>query len=154
MSTSSPHSARLTQHHELIVRLERAFGASGPAIVAAYLFGSVARNESGPMSDVDVAVLFDQHTVAAGDRLTAAARLEHVLGRESVHPVQVVVLNDASPSLVHRALRDGVLLAGAGDPRRVAFEARAMAEYLDFQPLLERLDLAIIARSREGRLGA
>ena len=31
-----------------------------PGLVAAYLFGSVARGEAGPGSDVDVAVLLEQ----------------------------------------------------------------------------------------------
>ena len=46
---------------------------SGLPVVAAYLFGSVARLEAGPLSDLDVAVLFD--TATAPDARVAAAEI-------------------------------------------------------------------------------
>lgn len=126
---------------------------SGLPVVAAYLFGSAARLEAGPLSDLDVAVLFDAAT-APDARVAAAARLHTLLDHVSPRPVQVVVLNDAPPLLRHRVLRDGVVLAGEQDPRRVRFEGTALCEYLDVLPLLERVDRAVIARARAGRLGA
>ena len=138
---------------EVVAGLSRRLVTCGTHLVAAYLFGSVARSESGPLSDLDVALLFDGPSLDADARLAAAARCQTILATESSLPVQVSVLNEASPSFVHRVLRDGVILVGADDPRRVSFEARALAEYLDFQPLMDRFDRALMARAREGRLG-
>ncbi len=79
-----------------------------PGIAAAYLFGSCARDEARADSDVDVGVLFVEPpppTLGAPPR-RLEGRLEQALGR----PVQVIVLNDAPPDLVHRVMRDGVLL--------------------------------------------
>jgi hypothetical protein len=100
--------------------LRACFAAARPGLVAAWLFGSVARGTAGSRSDVDVALLFRRdppHTLA-GRQLLMAADLEALLGR----PVDLVVLNHASCDLVHRVLRDGRLLLDR-DPRiRVAFE--------------------------------
>jgi predicted nucleotidyltransferase len=121
--------------------------------VAAYLFGSTARGQASSSSDVDVAVLLDS-AVPPDARIAEAARLHSALDRVSERPVQVAVLNDAPPLLCHRVLRDGVLLAGDDDRRRVEFEAAALCEYLDVLPMIERYDEALLARARAGRLGA
>ncbi len=93
-------------------QLRRFFAQDGRDVVAAYLFGSVARGTHGPGSDVDIAVLLERPPPRTfeGLPLDLEARLEKVLGR----PVQLVVLNDAPPDLVHRVLRDGRLLLGPG----------------------------------------
>ena len=50
-------------------------------------------------------------------------------------PVDVVVLNRAPADLVHRVLRDGVLVLESDRRARVAFEVRARARYFDLEPL-------------------
>lgn len=49
--------------------------------------------------------------------------------------MQLVVLDQASPDLVHRVLRDGVLLLERDRSRRIDFEVRSRAEYFDLEPL-------------------
>jgi predicted nucleotidyltransferase len=100
-------------------------------IAAAYLFGSVARGTAGPRSDVDVGVLYAGAPPAGLGRFSLEGEIEEVLRR----PVQVVTLNDAPPDLVHRVLRDGILVCERDRPRRVAFEVRSRAEYFDLEPL-------------------
>jgi predicted nucleotidyltransferase len=113
----------------------RAFFAEGArGIVCAYLYGSEARGDAGPQSDIDVAVLL-RHAPAGtleGLGLDLASELEHRLGR----PVDVVALNHASPDLVHRVLRDGVLVHDSDPRARVAFETRSRSEYFDVLPYL------------------
>jgi predicted nucleotidyltransferase len=69
--------------------------------VAVYLFGSVARDEARPASDVDVGVLFASEPRATLDspQFALEGDLETVLGG----PVQVVALNRAPADLVHQA---------------------------------------------------
>jgi len=104
-------------------------------VVAVYLFGSVARGQAGPASDVDVAVLLaaDPRPDLDGLLLGEEAELEKTLGA----PVQLVVLNTAPCDLVHRVLRDGVLLLDRDPAARVRFEVRARNEFFDLQPVLD-----------------
>lgn len=105
-------------------------------MAALYLFGSQARGTAGRTSDVDLGVLFDvapQQTIDAYpvDLIDA---LTSVFGPH----VDVVVLDHASPDLVHRVLRDGRLLVNRNPSRRVAFEVQKRNEYFDIQPFLRR----------------
>jgi predicted nucleotidyltransferase len=105
-------------------------------LVAAYLFGSVARGTDRPESDVDVAILLQsapQRELGRG-RFSVEGDLERSLGR----PVQIVILNTAPPDLVHRVLRDGELLVERDRSARIAFEVRARNEYFDLLPVLQR----------------
>lgn len=107
---------------------------SQPAVVAVYLFGSVARGAAGPASDVDVAVLFARNPPAllAGPRFSLEGDLERALGR----PVDLVVLNDAPVDLRTRVLRDGRILIDRDRSARIAFEVRTRNEAFDLQPIL------------------
>ena len=116
--------------------LEREIPRLVPDLTAAYLFGSRAREDANAASDVDIALLY-QHTPAstlAARPFYAAAELESLLGT----PVDVVVLNDAPPDLVHRVLRDGVLILERDRSARIAFEVRARNDYFDLLPVLRR----------------
>src|SRR3970282_388461 len=110
-----------------------AFFDAEPAAIAVYLFGSTARGDAGPASDVDVAVLFDEPPPATlmGPGLSLAGRLEQQLGR----PVDLIILNAASADLVHRVLRDGDLLVDRDPSRRIRFEVARRNEYFDLQPI-------------------
>ena len=91
-----------------IETLRASFASADPSIVCAYLFGSVARGEHGGSSDVDVAVLFDPPPPAT--LLGPVSRLHGELENALARDVDLLVLNHAAPDLVHRVLRDGVLL--------------------------------------------
>lgn len=106
----------------------------GADLVCAYLFGSEARGEAGAESDVDLAVLFTKEPPPSLDGLglDIAADLEHALGRN----VDLVVLNRASPDLVHRVLRDGILIHEKDHAERVRFEVKSRSEYFDVLPYL------------------
>jgi len=105
-------------------------------IIAAYLFGSVARGTAGARSDVDVAVLYAAAPPATleGLPLDLEGRIGQLLGR----PVQVIVLNTAPVGLVHRVLRDGVLLLDSAKSARIRFEVRSRNEFFDLQPIVAR----------------
>jgi predicted nucleotidyltransferase len=118
-----------------------------------YLFGSVARGEAGPLSDVDLGLLFDP-ALSKESRWNAALALSGDLQRIDGPRIDVVILNEAPPALRDRVVREGRLLLDRDPPGRVEFEARALMEYLDFLPYIERFDRAILKRAREGRLGA
>ena len=105
------------------------------SVVAAYLFGSVARQQHNSRSDVDVAVLFDPPppNQLLGPLSVLRGTFEDALSR----PVDLVVLNHAPPDLVHRVLRDGVLLCDRVPQTRIAFEVQARNAYFDIKPYLD-----------------
>jgi hypothetical protein len=119
-------------------------------VALAYLYGSQARGESGPLSDVDIAVLF-------APNLSKQVRFQHVLnlgyelglmlGRDDV---QVVDLQEASPLLRHRVYYDGCLLYCPDDAVRVTFETTALRDYVDTAPLRRLKEKYLYQRFVEG----
>jgi predicted nucleotidyltransferase len=114
-------------------RLRAFFEADPRGALAVYLFGSVARREADPDSDVDVGILFAADPPATLDapQFAIEAALERVLGLT----VQVVALNRASADLVHRVLRDGRLVLDRDRSARIRFEVRSRNQYFDMAPI-------------------
>jgi predicted nucleotidyltransferase len=106
------------------------------AVVFAYLFGSAARGELAPSSDVDVAVFLDERTDPVEGRLAATVGLARHLGTDAL---DVVVLNSAPTALVGRVLVDRVVVLDRHPFRRHAFESKALREFHDFRLLERRL---------------
>jgi hypothetical protein len=124
------------QRDEALRRIRAHFAADPSDAVAVYLFGSVARDEARPGSDVDVAVLLRAEPRPGLQGLDL--RLEGDLERRIGCRVQLVVLNRAPADLVHRVLRDGVLVLDLDPSARIRFEVRARNEYFDLLPFLLR----------------
>lgn len=90
--------------------------AAAPASARVYLFGSAARDETGPDSDLDFLVI--ETTVE--DRAKESVRLRRAIGDVGV-PVDVIVLDSATAerragvpgTMVHHALTDGRLVDAA-----------------------------------------
>lgn len=103
-------------------------------VIAAWLFGSVARGTERADSDVDVAVLLGRRTrprTLDDLPLDLEAELASALGRS----VQVVVVDHAPADLVHRVLRDGRLLVDRDKAARIRFEVDARNRFFDMQPI-------------------
>jgi predicted nucleotidyltransferase len=122
-------------------------------VVAAYLFGSQARRDSGPLSDVDLAVWLADG-LEPGQRLRRQLALSgeaaSLLGTDEV---ELVVLNGAPPLLAQRVIRDGELLSDRSAPARVRLETDALIRYLDTIPLREELSRGLERRLAEGTFG-
>lgn len=125
----------------LQMRLGELLAGTAAPLVCAYLFGSSARGEARAGSDVDVAVLFAETPppTLLGPLAALRDELEAGLGRE----VDLVTLNRAPVDLIHRVLRDGILLLERDRGARIRFEVQARNEYFDLLPVLRRY--------REGR---
>jgi len=107
-----------------------------PDVVAAYLFGSVARGTDTSASDIDLAVLYASAPPAVLD--SPQRRLEDEFEREVKRSVQVVCLNTAPPDLGIRVLRDGVLVCERDRAARIRFEVKLRNEFWDLEPTLRR----------------
>lgn len=112
----------------------RQLGLSAPEAVAAiYLYGSVARGTARAGSDVDLGLLLRDAPPPglAGPASDFAATVERALQL----PVDAVVLNGAPADLVHRVLRDGVIVLDRDRAFRLRFEVQSRNEYFDLAPL-------------------
>jgi predicted nucleotidyltransferase len=124
-----------------------------PDVVAAYLFGSHARGEAGPLSDIDLAVWLDDSQDARQRlrrRLALTARVASLLGTDEV---ELVVLNGAPPLLAQRVIRDGERLAERSARERIRLETEAVIRYLDTIPLRQQLGRILERRLAEGTFG-
>lgn len=128
------------------------FLATQPDIVAAYLFGSVAKDRARPHSDVDIAVLL-QEGLTPFERFERRLRLMHELSAFCNREVDVVVLNDASLTLQNQVLRHGKLLSERDQAARIAFEVKARKMYYDWKPRMEFYYRSLVRELKEGGLG-
>lgn len=107
---------------------------AGPPLSLAVLFGSRATGRARPDSDVDIAIVPADASLALGLELALAARLSSALARE----VDLVRLDRASTLLRWQIARDGILLLAEPGWEWVRFRARAASEYADIADSLER----------------
>lgn len=127
--------------------------ASEP-IEIAYMFGSQARGDAGPLSDVDVAVLAcndvppDDYTAL---QLRLMTNLMRALQRDDV---EVVVLNRAPILLQHRVIRDGRVLLCRDELLRSRYEARVLVRYFDSRHLENLYNEGLMKRIMTEGLGA
>lgn len=111
-----------------------------PEVAAAWLFGSQVTEKAGPMSDVDIALLFKKDVAPDRDLF----RLESVITNEVEEALktEIDVVNLGRSKLVfqHNVLRTGRLLY-EGDPKtRVTFTTRVISDFCDFEPKLRFME--------------
>lgn len=143
---SIPRYNRLMNRQQIEDRTREVLATAGHDLVAAYLFGSVSRDTATAASDVDIGILLQSTPPGRlqGLRSDLEGLLEKALGRT----IQVVILNRAPADLVHRVLRDGILLVDRDRAVRIRFEVRARNEYFDLLPTLNRYrGRDVVARS-------
>ena len=127
--------------HGLLARLANVLEGR-EEILEAYLFGSHARGQAQPHSDVDVAVYVDEaraHDGAWGYQSQLTTDLMVALG---TNDVDVVVLNRASILLYHRVLRDGVRFLSRDLRATTNRAGQALSRYFDFLPQLDKMERA------------
>lgn len=111
---------------QIVEKITDCLAADG-RVKFAYLFGSVARGATGPLSDIDIAVYLDGRI----DRFNYQLKLMESLARAmKTENFDLVVLNDVTPLLGYEIIRSGVVLK-ENRSKRILFETRVMREYLD-----------------------
>ncbi len=103
-------------------------------VVAAYVYGSVARGTVLPTSDVDIALVLTESLPPYEGlqlELTIEGEVEEASG---ISPVDVRVINDAPLLVKGRILQEGIRVYEGGRQKRIAFEVLTLQQYHDFQP--------------------
>ena len=105
-------------------------------IALVYLFGSAIDGRFGPRSDLDLGVLFKNHDHPR-EILTKSALLQIDLARYLAHPVDLAILNFASPILQHGVLR-GKRIYAIHKASQEEFEEATHSAYKKFSKALDR----------------
>lgn len=118
-----------------------------------YIFGSFARERENRESDIDIAVIIDEsklkkinYSLLKKEYYTASAGF-------SLRPLDIVIMNTASPFLNHQVLKTGRILFDKNQNLRVRFTTKTIIEYLDFKPAQDVFLKAVADRFRRASIG-
>lgn len=115
-----------------------------PEVSAIYLYGSQARGDARPDSDVDFAVLTN------GPRLPPMRLwdLRMDLAADLRRPVDLVQLDTVSTILQREVIADGARLYAAAPIVADLFEVQVLREYADLKTRRHGIEADIVARGR------
>jgi len=123
--------------------LKGKFERLGVAIV--YLFGSKATGRESRLSDIDIGVVLKE------ELRNDTRNLYHTLyglftGIYLSGKLDIVFLQEASLSLQYSAVREGKILFESDPIFTADYEHHVMNQYLDFRPILNYFDNAVMDR--------
>ena len=121
----------------------RSILAEHPAVRLAVLFGSTARGDDTPRSDVDLAVLLE------GDDAGQLWEIDTAVGSALRRTIDLVDLRRAPPLLRLEIAREGVPIVERQEGAWVRFKARAMLDWWDWAPFARRFHELAARRLRE-----
>lgn len=103
-----------------------------------YFFGSQVKGKTGKLSDIDIAVYLNPK-ISEKERFNLKLKIqEDLIKKFKTENVDLVILNDSPPLLAHRILKEGKLIFSRKERERIFYETKAVMEYLDFKPFLEK----------------
>jgi len=114
------------------------------SVVVGFLFGSRARDDATPSSDIDIAVAFEERsaTTDSDRRLALSTDLAVALGTDEV---DIVDLRTASPGLIRAVFSEGTRLVGSEQEARRLREQLLVDADADPRSPAERFDDALAA---------
>ena len=116
----------------------------------AYLFGSVAQQRAGKLSDVDLAIFLDE-SLAKKERFDLELRLISDLGDIlKTHRLDLVIMNDAPIPLNFEIIKANYPLFIRDKNRKVDLEHYIMSRYLDRQYYDKRWADNLIKKTAKG----
>lgn len=120
-------------------------------ILFAYIFGSRATSKVHPESDLDIAVYLKEPLKDYTEKRLELIDLISTFTGEN--EIDLVILNKASPLVVHSVESTGKLLFSKNEEKRVQFIVKNLKEYLDLEIQLKICWSAIKKRIKEGKFG-
>lgn len=125
-----------------------------PDVAAAWVFGSRARGDHRPDSDIDVAILaargWDQRPDSLARLVAFRVEVPEAMGL-SDDQVDAVVAQEMKPLVAFALVRDGVLIYDRDPVLRVEWQIRAFHRGMDARRMSRMSWEARVARVREGR---
>ena len=117
------------QHQRIVNAACNVLAAALPEAWAIYVYGSFARGDERPDSDLDLAVLLAPGAKLP-DKLALISEVSQQVGRD----VDLVNLREAGLDLVHELLQNGEPLLVRRESDVLVWEAERMTDYAEFNP--------------------
>ena len=112
-----------------------------------YLFGSEVEGASGPLSDIDIGVVFKDKNIVYSDTRAVYNQLYNLFAEVFKNKdVDIVLLERAGLELKFDVISHGKIIFEASQEFRFSFEEKVNNFYLDFKPILEEFNQAILKR--------
>jgi len=118
-------------------KLLEKFFSKRKEIKFAYLFGSLAKGKNNKLSDIDIAVFVDKKLIYEKKHSYGykASLITDLMSELNTDKIDLVILNEATPLLAHRVIRDGILIYCKDDRARINFQVRTIHEYIDTEKI-------------------
>ena len=122
-------------------RLYNILAASEAILV--YFFGSQFKGQTGSMSDIDLAVLWQDNEQEP--MMKSLALQEIIKDKLNDERIEIGPLNGQSLSFCYIVINSGICIFGE-EERRVEYETHILNEYFDFSFLAEKYNLVFEER--------
>lgn len=121
-----------------------------PEVEAVYLFGSFARGEANPLSDVDLGVFFKRKTPKAFvlPEAEIAGELSDIVGRE----VEIQDLSLCKIDFAHRVISEGKLIYSGDEKERIELEEKILRDFFNLKPMLDEYYYYLSKIAKKGEL--
>ena len=110
---------------------------SGSPVLFAYLYGSHAKGQPHPFSDVDI-VVFAESTEPYADlnlELSFSLRLDELLNHR--YSTEIRIINNLHLTVVGDILQHGHLIYSRDEAKRVEYETQSRMAYFDFLHIVQ-----------------
>ena len=104
-----------------------------PEVELAYLHGSVARKESGKLSDIDLAVYLENDCDFIDVKMRLISEISSL-----INDFDLIVLNSSRPLMAYNVVKHGVILLEKSRTMKAEIESSIIRKYLDMKPYLQR----------------
>ncbi|MEZ4869013.1 MAG: nucleotidyltransferase domain-containing protein [Caldilineaceae bacterium] len=116
----------------------------------AYLYGSMARKQPLPDSDVDIALVLSEELPSSYAQLLLETKIQSALEDAcGLGQLDVRAINHAPLTVQGTVVQEGILLYSRDKDVRVAFEVAVRKRYFDYLPTLERMQRAFLKHVHE-----
>lgn len=123
-------------------------------ILALYVFGSYAKNNIKPLSDIDFAVVLNDifpKEKYSKKRINLLNKAVEVLKTEEI---DLIILNQVPPFLAFQVIKNGRILFCRDNLKLVNKRVNILNEYFDFMPVINEYNKYLHLRIKEGKFGS
>lgn len=131
-------------------QLDSLFNSYRFQIVAVYIFGSLAKNQLTPLSDVDIAVLVSNNISKECLSEFESAIYKDLSKLFCTDEIDITILNNLSQYKQYSVIKNKKLIYCTDYDALLDFENDAVLNYLDFSPIRKEFDAAYIDNLNSG----